>query len=38
MEVTLEGGAFTLVGHVTHSTQTVGGYKIGVQLEFPEPA
>jgi hypothetical protein len=38
MEVMLNGDAFTLIGEVTHSTQTVGGYKIGIQLEFPEPA
>jgi hypothetical protein len=36
MTVTLENATFALVGRVAHSTQTVGGYKIGIRLTFPE--
>ena len=36
MEVTLEDEPLPLVGWVRHTTQTVGGYKIGVELQFPE--
>ncbi|MFQ5806250.1 MAG: hypothetical protein ACE5I3_07365 [Phycisphaerae bacterium] len=36
IEVTLEDDTFALLGQVAHSTQTVGGYKIGIHLRFPE--
>ncbi len=36
LTVTLEDTTFALVGRVAHSTQTVGGYKVGIQLHFPE--
>ena len=39
MKISLGEDAFLLVGRVMHSTQTVGGYKIGIKLDFPaEPS
>jgi hypothetical protein len=35
MEITLDEHMFALRGEVAHSTQTVGGYKVGVTLHFP---
>lgn len=36
MQMVLDGEAYLLVGRVVHSTQTVGGFKVGIELEFAE--
>jgi hypothetical protein len=36
IELTLGGGLVALWGHVVHCTQTVGAFKVGVKLEFPQ--
>jgi hypothetical protein len=36
LEVILGDETFALTGQVAHSTQTVGGYKVGIQLLFPD--
>lgn len=36
MEVAFEGVEVVLLGKIAHCTNTVGGYKIGISLEFPE--
>lgn len=35
MEVTLDDKSFLLKGRIVHSTQTIGGFKVGIELEFP---
>lgn len=36
MEVTLDDDTFALNGRVLHCTQTVGSYKVGIELRFPD--
>jgi hypothetical protein len=36
MELTLGDDTVSLRGHVAHCTQTVGGYKVGIELEFAD--
>lgn len=36
MEITLADDVFSLLGQVAHCTQTVGGYKVGIELQFPD--
>ena len=36
MDVTLENDTVALGGQVSHCTQTVGGYKVGIELEFSD--
>ena len=36
MEITLADDVFALLGQVAHCTQTVGGYKVGIELQFPD--
>ena len=35
VEVTLGDSVLALIGQVAHCTQTVGSYKVGIQLVFP---
>lgn len=35
VEATLGKESFLLTGHVVHSTQTIAGFKVGIELEFP---
>lgn len=34
MDITLENDTVSLSGQVSHCTQTVGGYKVGIELSF----
>ncbi len=36
IEAAIGDEAFTLTGHVVHCTQTLGGFKIGIELQFPD--
>ena len=36
MNITLENDTVSLSGQVSHCTQTVGGYKVGIELEFSD--
>jgi uncharacterized membrane protein len=36
VEVAIDDVAFTIPGRVVHATETVGGFKIGVELEFAD--
>ena len=36
IDLTIGEDSVTLIGRVVHSTQTLGGYKIGIQLEFDQ--
>lgn len=36
IEATIGEESFALAGRVAHCTQTVGGFKVGIELEFPD--
>jgi len=38
VEILIDDDAYVATGKVIHSTSTVGSYKTGIQLTFPEPA
>lgn len=37
VEIPIDGEVYVTTGKIIHSTSTVGGYKTGVQIKFPEP-
>jgi hypothetical protein len=36
IEATIGEESFALAGRVAHCTQTVGGFKVGIELKFPD--
>lgn len=38
LSVALDEETLVLAGEVMHSTQTVGGYKVGIELRFTDPS
>lgn len=38
LSVALDEETLVLAGEVVHSTQTVGGYKVGIELRFTDPS
>ncbi len=36
VDIDIDGARGALVGRIVHMTQCLGGYKLGIQLEFPE--
>lgn len=37
VEIPIDDEVYVIAGKVAHSTSTIGGFKTGVQLRFPEP-